>query len=157
MTHSHFVLIGGFALHDDTGIKEIKMDRFLSLVQDGKIVNPVITKKEIKDKSTSDSLGKAILVVQLSWFATQFVIRLVDRLTVTLVELDTVCMALLTVPLIFFWWQKPRCPRCPHIFYARDFVNNPESREALQGSDDLEKLLVGINACCSGRHNVTPK
>ena len=148
MTHSHFMLIGGFALRDDTGIKEINIDDFLSLVRVGDIVNPAIREEDINDKSTSDGLGKAILIVQLSWFTIQIIVRLVDHLAVTLVELDTVCMALLTLPLIFFWWEKLRCPECPHVFYTRNFVNNPNNQETLKGND-LEKLLVGTNSICN--------
>ena len=154
MIHSHFVLIGGFALRDDTGIKEIGIDTFLRHVQAGDILNPVIMEDDIKDKSTSDGLAKAILIVQLCWFATQIVVRLVNHLAVTLVELDTVCMALFTLPLIFCWWKKPRCPGRPYIFYMRNFGNNPNNQEMSQDGNDSAKLLVGTNLCYSSCNNL---
>lgn len=144
MTHSHFILIGGFALCDGARIREIEIDEFLSLVEEGDIVNPVITKDEIMDKSTSGGLAKAILVVQLSWFATQIVARIFNHLPVTLIELDSVCMGLLTLPLIFLWWEKPCYPGHPHFFYTRTFVNN-SNLETTQGDDDTERLLVSTN------------
>ena len=150
-THSYFVLMGGFALQDDEGTREIRFDTFLSLVDAGDIVNPVVTKDEIKDKSTSDALAKAILIVQLSWFVTQVAARLINHLAVTLVELDTVCMALFTFPLIFFWWRKPCCPQYPHIFYKR---NASKSNIKMSQQDgDLSELPVGIDSYYSNCKN----
>ena len=143
MTHSHFVLMGGFALCDETGIKEINVHKFLSLVETGEIVNPKVTKDDIRDKSPFDGLGKAILVVQLSWFTSQIVVRVVNHLAVTLVELDTACMALLTLPLIFFWWEKPRCPARPHVFYTRN-VKYSEDQKTSKGCDDLKQWRVSV-------------
>ena len=141
MTHSHFVLIGGFVLCDNTGFKEIGVNRFLSLAEAGDIVNPVITKDEIIDKSTSDPLGKAVLAAQLSWFMIQIVSRLSNHLSVALVELDVAGLAVLTLPLIFFWWNKPRGPRFPHIFYTRN-ADNSAIEVMLRRGDSFEKLLV---------------
>ena len=153
-THSYFVLMGGFALQDDEGTREIDFRDFLSLVDAGDIVNPVVTKDEIKDKSTSDALTKAILIVQLSWFVTQVAARLINHLAVTLVELDTVCMALLTFPLIFFWWGKPRCPRYPVIFYTRN-TSKSDIEETSGEDDDLDKSPVGTDLYYSSCKNST--
>ncbi|KAG9316866.1 hypothetical protein JVU11DRAFT_2942 [Chiua virens] len=100
-THSHFVLNGGFVLRDSEGLREIKVEEFLRLLDAKEIVNPMVKEADIKDKSSSDDLAKAILVAQLSWFMIQVIVRLVNHLVVTLIELDTVCMALLTLILIF--------------------------------------------------------
>ncbi|KAG9316817.1 hypothetical protein JVU11DRAFT_2882 [Chiua virens] len=72
--------MGGFALHYVNGIKEIDIDEYLGHVQRGQMVNPVITEADIKDKSKSDALSKADLVVQLSWFTIQIIVRLVNIL-----------------------------------------------------------------------------
>ena len=135
--------MGGFALRDDKGTREIGIDEFLSLVDAGNIVNPVITEGEIQDKSASDALAKTILIVQLSWFMTQVAARFINHLVVTLVESDTVCMALLTFPLVFFWWGKPHCSRYPHIFYTRNVKSDTEEMSWQDG--DLGELPVGID------------
>ena len=135
--------MGGFALRDNTGTREIGIDEFLLLMDAGDIVNPVIMEHEIKERSTSDALAKAILIVQLSWFMIQVAARFTNRLVVTLVELDTVCMVLLTFPLVFFWWGKPYCPRYPHIFYTRNAKSDTEEMSWQDG--DLGKLPVGTD------------
>ncbi|KAN0084429.1 hypothetical protein V8E55_007933 [Tylopilus felleus] len=118
MTHSFFAEMGGFAYRDDEGEpRTIKSLEFLELCEADKIANPVITVQEIKDKSKSDALGKAILVSQLLWFMLQVVVRGSRGLAVTLVELDTVSMAALALLVLWLWWEKPYRPQCPHIFY----------------------------------------
>ncbi|KAF8433196.1 hypothetical protein L210DRAFT_3355512, partial [Boletus edulis BED1] len=57
--------------------------------------------------SKSDALGKAILTLQLFWFMLQVVVCSSTCLAVTLIELDTVCMAVLSLLVLFLWWDKP--------------------------------------------------
>jgi len=111
--------MGGFVYCDDEGnLHTINSPRFLELCEANKIANPLITEQEIKDKSKSDALGRAILAFQLLWFTLQVSTRHFSDLTVTLVELDTVCMAVLTLLLLFLWRNKPLRAECPHIFYS---------------------------------------
>ena len=119
MTHSHFAQMGGFVYCDDEGsLRTIDSHEFLELCEANKIANPLITVQEITDKSKADAVGKVILAFQLLWFALQVSVRHFGGLTVTLVELDTVCMAVLSLLLLYFWRHKPLCPEYPHIFYS---------------------------------------
>ena len=119
MAHSFFAEMGGFVYRDNRGrLRTIDSLDFLELCEANNIANPVITVKEIKDRSKSDAIGKAILVMQLLWFTLQVVARGSSGRAVTLVELDTVCMAALSLLVLFFWWEKPLRPKCPHIFYS---------------------------------------
>ena len=118
MMHSFFAEMGRFVYCDDQGhLRMIKSLEFLQLCEANKIANPVITVKDIKDKSKSDNLGKAILAVQLFWFMLQAVVHRSKGLAVTLVELDTASLAVLLLFILFLWWGKPLRPECPHIFY----------------------------------------
>lgn len=123
MTHSFFAGSGGFYYCEgkDEG-RRINSSQFLQLCEAHKIANPVITELEIRDKSKSDALGKLILGIQLIWFTLQVVARVWNRLEVTLVEIDTVCMAALTLLLLFFWHNKPLRPKRPHFFYSREYL-----------------------------------
>ena len=133
MTHSFFAEMNGFVYRDDRGgLRAIHSLEFLELFEANKIAIPVITAKEIKDRSKSDAIGKAILATQLFWFALQVVVRGSSGLAVTLVELDTVCMTALSLFVLFFWWKKPLRPSCPHIFYSPQEVKvEPQVDSAL--------------------------
>ncbi|KAF8447178.1 hypothetical protein L210DRAFT_894835 [Boletus edulis BED1] len=127
-THSFFAKMGGFVYRGQT----IDSLRFLVLVKKNEVINPFISVQDIKDKSKSDSIGKAILTLQLLWFTLQVVVRGSRGLAITLVELDTVCMALLSLLVLFFWWDKPLRPERPLLFYSPQDVNIcPPSPSAL--------------------------
>ncbi|KAF8137217.1 hypothetical protein EV363DRAFT_1317134 [Boletus edulis] len=105
--HSFFSEMGGFVYCDDKGdLRTIGSLEFLELCEANKIANPVITVKGIRDKNKSDTLGKAILALQLLWFMLQVVVRGSTGLAVALVELDTVCMVVLSLLVIFVWWDS---------------------------------------------------
>ena len=133
MTHSFFAQMGGFVYHDHDGnLHMIKSLKFLELCEANKIANPLIMVKEIQDKSKSDALAKAILAVQLLWFTVQVVARGSCSLAVTLLELDMVSMAALALLILWFWWDKPHHPKCPHIFYSpQDVRADPQTQSAL--------------------------
>lgn len=133
MTHSYFAEMNGFLYHDNEGNPhKINSLDFLRLCEAGKIANPLITAKEIKDRSKSDALGKAIFALQLFWFTLHVSLRGSHSLAVTLVELDTLCMAVLTLLALFLWWDRPLRPKCPHIFYSTQKVNlYPQTASAL--------------------------
>ena len=117
--HSFFAQMGGFYYCNEDGSAEvIDSVEFLRRCEKGEIANPVFTKDEIRDKSKSDGLGKFILALQLFWFIVQVVVRHFKGLAVTLVELDTVCLSVLTLICLIFWQKKPYRAHCIHVFYA---------------------------------------
>jgi len=131
MTHSYFAENGGFVYCDIEGnMRVIEAIEFLRLCLAGKIDHPLITEDEIMDKSKSDTVAKAIFTIQLLWFVLQVAVRHSVGLVVTLVELDTLCMAVLAVFYLLLWWSKPLSVRCPHIFYE-SIETNVYSREEL--------------------------
>lgn len=134
MTHSYFAEMGGFVFDEGKeSPRTITSYEFLRLCEKGRITNPLITAKQIEALSKSDALGKAVFMLQLVWFMLQVVVRGWMDLAITLVELDTVCMAVLALLYIFFWWDKPHQPDCPHIFYQTEEAKI-YSKEKLYGS-----------------------
>ncbi|KIJ08299.1 hypothetical protein PAXINDRAFT_89053 [Paxillus involutus ATCC 200175] len=128
-THGFFALMGGFVLQDGTQRTKLKRRHDLQWLRNGTIMNLDITKEEIKDRSKSDGLGKAILVIQLFWFILQIVARATNHLAITLLEIDTLAMAALSFLLFFFWWSKPMAPGRPHTFYLMPTLVSQDARE----------------------------
>ncbi|KAF8836772.1 hypothetical protein BDN67DRAFT_1014387 [Paxillus ammoniavirescens] len=118
-THGFFALMGGFILQDGPQQELLNTREGLACLADDNIVNPKITKEQIGDRSKSNALGNAILVLQLSWFILQVIARAVNHVAITLVEIDTLALAALSLPLFFFWWSKPMAAAYPHIFYKK--------------------------------------
>ncbi|KAF8836775.1 hypothetical protein BDN67DRAFT_936345 [Paxillus ammoniavirescens] len=118
-THGFFAIMGGFIIQDGAQRELFNTQYDIGRLRNGKFVNPKITKEEIRDRSKSDALGNAILVLQLSWFILQVIARAANHVAITLVEIDTLALAALSLPLFFFWWSKPMAAACPHIFYIQ--------------------------------------
>jgi len=60
---------------------------------------------DIEDKSKSGFLSKGFAVVQTSWFLIQCVMRVVQRLPVTEIEITTFAFAILNSTIYVLWWN----------------------------------------------------
>ena len=108
ITHSHFLLMGGFVLADGSrDVSVLTPKDFHNLLADQEIGFPLISEKEIQDRSKGDGLSKALAVVQTTWFIAQCISRKVQGLTITEIELVTVAFAFLNGIMYFLWWSKP--------------------------------------------------
>ena len=68
---------------------------------------PNISESEIRDKSNANGLGKALVCIQAFWFCIQCVIRLCQRLEISLLELNTFAHAICALLMYLLWWDKP--------------------------------------------------
>ncbi|KAH6897618.1 hypothetical protein BKA70DRAFT_1316077 [Coprinopsis sp. MPI-PUGE-AT-0042] len=71
------------------------------------------TEDDIWDKSKGDTLAKAIVALQTTWFLTQILGRIVQRLTITELEVVTLAYAAFNAAMYAFWWNKPLDVQCP--------------------------------------------
>ena len=100
--------MGGFVLAEGTHDTCVLTPKdFRNLLADQEIGFPLISEKEIQDRSKSDGLSKALVVVQTTWFIAQCISRKVQGLTITEIELVTVAFAFLNGVMYFLWWSKP--------------------------------------------------
>lgn len=68
---------------------------------------PRITAEEIQDKSKHDIIAKGLLMLQVGWFVSQCIFRLVQGLPIAEIELVTIAFALISIAMFFLWWNKP--------------------------------------------------
>lgn len=109
MTHTFFLIMGGFVLHDKKGttLRILESSELETLSETGKITWPSITKEEIQDRSQTDYLSKGILIMHLGWFITQYTARWAYGLGVTRLESLTLSFAAFTGVTYYLWWHKP--------------------------------------------------
>lgn len=119
--------MGGFVFdfhHDDDGDSSsfvpTKYNR-LVLTPQGVILLarcgylPDINPDDIRDKSKSDGLAKALVILQASWMLIQTVSRKVVGLPVSLLEVNTVAHVFCAFVVYVLWWKKPREVREPTV------------------------------------------
>ena len=116
-----------------------------------------ITEEEILDRAASSSLSKALLVVQVAWFCTNCVSRLIQGLQLSLLEVSTVARAICALLTYILWWPKPINVAAPIILRGK------EAREAyalLRCSDEeydnalemARKRAAGDSSMPTGPH-----
>jgi hypothetical protein len=77
----------------------------LYLAQFHRDLIPQISDQEIKDKSKADKFTKLLICVQASWFMVQCVARMVQRIPISLLELNTLAHATCAL-IIYCLWCK---------------------------------------------------
>ncbi len=118
-THEHGTLYGssptGYSSEETVGLVtttsvserivtlQIFEDRESNIAEDVEAINV----KMIQDKSKADALSKTISILQISWFITQFITRVFQHLSITLLELTAIAYAVTSIITYGFWWHKP--------------------------------------------------
>jgi hypothetical protein len=138
--------MGGFVLYVDGQRRgTLTPDELSQFVRDDRVEMPVITEAEIRDRSNGDMLSKCVAIFQLLWFIIQIIVRYVQKLPVTLLEIDTLGVAALTCISYGFWLNKPKDARVPYIVHWRGATAPPPA-----GSLDSEYVIIIIGI--PGKH-----
>lgn len=83
-------------------------DGFLELMRlRPELLLPLISNREIDDKSKANDLGKVITCLQALWFIFQCISRMALSLPITLLEINTTTHCVCTIIAFGFWWHKP--------------------------------------------------
>lgn len=118
-THSFYANMGGFVFDiDDDDVPE--RDRFtmkhtrLTLTPRGFLLLakcgflPYISERDILDKSKADNVSKLLSLLQALWMLFQILGRLIARLPVTLLEVNTLAHIICAIIIYLLWWNKPK-------------------------------------------------
>ncbi|KAJ5737058.1 uncharacterized protein N7483_002183 [Penicillium malachiteum] len=109
MTHAFFADMGGFLL-DGPGIDipfPIDAEQLLFLVEKGYVEYPSLSREDIEDRNKSDGLARFITICQAVWFLVNCIVRGVQHLTITTIELTTVAFVIVFFFTSFCWYYKP--------------------------------------------------
>ncbi|KAK5745728.1 hypothetical protein LTR17_001229 [Elasticomyces elasticus] len=117
IVHSHFALMGGFAIDlaaFDENLVPGKPERLRLTVDGLKLMTkfdptllPDVSREAIQDKSKASPLAKTIVCLQALWFCVQCITRLIQGLSISLLELNTFAHALCAFVIYGLWWNKP--------------------------------------------------
>ncbi|KLO14047.1 hypothetical protein SCHPADRAFT_967008 [Schizopora paradoxa] len=113
LVHGFYATMGGFAFIEPEGYvsegQRVKLTaagvKFFMKYEPDLI--PDLSLTAITDRQKSNSLGKALLVVQVFWFCLNCISRLVERLPLSLLEVSTLAHGIFTLSSYVMWWSKP--------------------------------------------------
>ncbi|KAI4135952.1 MAG: hypothetical protein LQ341_005821 [Variospora aurantia] len=128
MAHNFFASTGGFAFELDESSHSgpdaflpAACPRRLTLTARGMAFLsacghlPDVPRVDIMDKSKANNLAKALVIIQASWLLIQVVGRLIAKLPVTVLEVNTVAHVMCAFLMYAMWWHKPLSPNEPFI------------------------------------------
>ncbi|KAG1848978.1 hypothetical protein DFJ58DRAFT_662667 [Suillus subalutaceus] len=121
LTHGFFTWMGGFMLYID-GFPRATLapDELISFIREGAVDIPDITEADIMDQSKGD-----VATLQLVWFTIQLFARYIQKLPVTLLEIDTLAVVALTFATHCCWWNKPQNIGRPYIVHWKNSTAPP--------------------------------
>ena len=126
MTHSFYLLMGGFAFcksdQGETVWKAIHPITLREHLDPDDFEFPAISEEEIKNKSKGDGLAKTITICQLAPFSVQFIVRLAKGWAASELEVLTFATCILIAMTYAFWWFKPRSS-CQYLITRRYVVS----------------------------------
>ncbi|KLO11913.1 hypothetical protein SCHPADRAFT_891194 [Schizopora paradoxa] len=119
IVHGFYATMGGFQLDvrdsrtgepfENTTFERTRLStngvRFLMGQYTELLTVPTI--ESIKERAKSNSLGKAVLALQVVWFIVNCASRLAENLPLSLMEVSTLAHGLCTLLTYFAWWSKP--------------------------------------------------
>jgi len=137
MTHSFYLVMGGFASYDDAGeLRALTPTRFLQHLSSSTtnpFQYPLISEDEILDKSKGDGLTKAIALFQILWFSIQFVARLAKGWAASELEVLTFATCIIALGIFVIWWSKPLDVKCQTIIKLKPIVEKEEDTTEEKG------------------------
>lgn len=68
---------------------------------------PNVSRKYIEDKSKASGFAKVLVCLQVSWFCAQFISRLDQGLSISVLELNTFVHSICALLIYCLWWNKP--------------------------------------------------
>ncbi|KAF4616908.1 hypothetical protein D9613_008741 [Agrocybe pediades] len=140
--------MGGFVLYEKDKRKRIlEWKALMEYYENGRVDLSEITEATIDDRSKADGFAKCIAFIQTSWFIVQCIARFSDeRLALTELELVTAALAVLSLLMYCFWWNKPFNTEVPIVIILLDPIHEITSHQDLSiedlsiqpdGNDDL--------------------
>lgn len=127
---------------------------------------PNISKEDIEDKSKANQLAKTVICIQAVWFCVQCIARLVSKLSISLLELNTFAHAICTLLIYILWWDKPldieqptkirskeAYPLCALMSFMNGDVGYPWETVDLGANDELKIMFSetpGVKASNTG-------
>jgi hypothetical protein len=142
LRQAFFADMGGFILHPQNGDAfPINAAQLHWLVINKFVDYPMITKKEVWDKSKQDTFTKAVTAFQVAYLIIQCIARVAQGLTITTLELNAVAIVVCSLMTLYAWLHKPADVQTPvHIYSSRNLaeitLNRPWSLTPLDFIDE---------------------
>lgn len=109
MAHAHFAMDDGFKISYTDGRSDVcSLKDIIGFMEKGEISHPPISREELLSRSDSNWLLKLIALLQILWFALQCLLRVIQHMQVTPLELLVIAFVFCSMFTYIFSWSKPQ-------------------------------------------------
>ena len=109
LVHTQFAFANGFWTRMPNGVTaKCKPDRLRTLIENGDIQGPPLSKDELKSRGKGDWVIKLIAIVQIIWFVIQTLVRAIQHYQTTALEIMTVAFVFCSVFIYGFSLNHPQ-------------------------------------------------
>ncbi|PSK46123.1 hypothetical protein B9Z65_5091 [Elsinoe australis] len=131
LTHAFFADAGGFVLHTSDFVPfPLNAQQLHYLVTRGYLKMPSTSKKDIADKNKVDTILRLITLWQILWFSLNMLLRAIEGLHITTLELTTLAFILCSFGSFLCWLDKPADVTLPTVLSTEITL-----RQILQDAD----------------------
>ncbi|KAA1473466.1 hypothetical protein DENSPDRAFT_839935 [Dentipellis sp. KUC8613] len=125
MTDGYFAVMYGYIYEG----KAVSAARVLELMKN-KHIEPIPSNIEaLRDRSKTDSLGKALACLQITWLMVQCLARTIKHLPMSTLEIGTVGYAFITIAAYIIQWYKPKDIQIPTVLHRGPDAPQPDTRQ----------------------------
>ena len=147
LTHLRYAEAGGFIYQTrELEFNIVSMHELVQLIYSEKLGKPPISAGELNSRSQSDWFIKGLAVTQILWFAIQVLVRAIQHLQNTALEITVIAFVLCSVVVYVFNWNLPQNVEYPVILKGKNAAHPERRIEKLkrQKTEFLQLALFGI-------------
>ena len=135
--------MGGYQFYNEDGpLYPLSPEDAVELVTRGHLVLP--TGDELKNQSKGDALSKGVAIVQTLWFVTQCIVRHIEHLPVTSLEVMTLAYTVITLTMYAVWWNKPLNISCTIRVPEEEVEDTKEVSEYDSKRERIVAYIMGL-------------
>lgn len=112
--------------YDPSEVERLDIVAFRWVLNHDSSILPDISEESILDKSKAHWLAKSILLIQALWFCANALARLIQGLSISLLEVTTFAHAFCTLITYALWWKKPLNVHEPTVLNLWQSPSEPE-------------------------------
>ena len=106
-THAQFAVAKGFFVREQEG-ERFGPEALQSLARSGRLTAPSISEDALRSRGKTDAIIKLVAVLQIAWFGLQTLIRAIQHLPITALEIVTTAFIFCSLLTYGLWWNQPQ-------------------------------------------------
>lgn len=145
--------MGGFVLYSNgSPVRVLSFRDYKELRRTWMIDDPLVTERELRDRTKRNTLSTTLVILQMTWFVLQCAARLSARLPLTKLEVVTLGSVVPNMALCIVLWNKPQNVLAPIAVSLKNYppISHITEWNGSEDSEELDNLLSADQSADNG-------